>query len=86
MCGREHRTLKYKRGDKVRALSMKPHILENNPFADPEVNRAGQVGVVVEATAWERIGKTLYLVNFNPDPDGAWHQAPFEECQLEMVS
>lgn len=86
MCGEIHATLKYARGEKVRALSMMPHILKYNPFADPVVDRTGHEGIIVKAHEWERIKKTAYIVNFNSNPAGPWHQAPFNECQLEPVA
>ncbi len=85
-CGGTHPELKYEVGDRVRVLAMMPHILKYNPFGDPVVDRAGHEGVVVRADRWERIGATSYIVNFNPDPDGAWWAAPFHECQLEPAS
>lgn len=85
-CGGKHPTLKYKVGDLVKALAMQPHILKHNPFGDTVVDRTGHVGVVVRAEAWESIGITSYLVNFNPDPKGPWLQAPFYECQIELVT
>lgn len=84
-CGEIHYPQKFKIGDRVRALSMKPHILEYNPFACDKVDHTGDVGVVVEALFWETIMNGGYIVNFEPDPTKAWEQAPFDECMLEGV-
>lgn len=86
MCGKTHPALKYKVGDRVRALSMQPHLLE--PFFDglPRPDYTGQEGVIVQAVCWDQISSTAYMVNFNPDPDGTWLPVPFRECQLELVA
>jgi hypothetical protein len=62
---------------------MMPHILKDNPFYDTKPDRTGDIGVVVVAEYWERNESGLYLVNFNPNPNGAWWCAPFDECQIE---
>ena len=77
--------MKFKWGDKVRALSMHPHILQVNPFCCKKVDHTGDVGMVVEAVWWGSIKVGTYIVNFEPDPIKAWEQAPFSECQLEFA-
>ena len=84
-CGKIHHPMKFKIGDKVRALSMMSHILRNNPFGCGKVDHTGDVGIVVIATFWESIMTGTYIVNFEPDPKKAWEQAPFHECMLEGV-
>lgn len=79
-CHGVHAVLKYRRGDRVKALSMMPHILRSNPFGDIKPDRTGDVGTVYRTESWERIQETAYLVEF----DGG-HLAPFDECQLELV-
>lgn len=85
-CGRIHFPMKFKIGDRVKALSMMPHILQNNPFACRRVDHMGDTGSVVRAEFWETIMSGGYIVNFEPDPTKAWEQAPFDECMLEAKS
>ncbi|MGI0148696.1 MAG: hypothetical protein ACREDF_04095 [Thermoplasmata archaeon] len=82
-CGQVHYPPKFKIGDRVRALSMMPHIFECNPFGCAKVDHTGDVGVVVRADFWDSILSGGYIVNFEPDPQKAWEQAPFDECMLE---
>ena len=87
LCGQSHVTLAYQIGDRVRLLSMMPHRLEKLWFHGPgqPLDRSGQVGVVVKAQDWPLIGRTAYIVNFNPDPLGPWIDEPAQECQLEIA-
>ena len=85
-CGAVHLPLKFKHGDLVRALSMMPHILRDNPFGDIKPDRTGDIGVVVTAVHWDSTQSSAYQVNFNRDPNGPWYVAPFNECQLEAAA
>ena len=84
-CSEIHYPMKFKIGDRVRALSMMPHILRDNPFGCDKVDHTGDVGIVVKAAFWESVAIGCYIVNFEPDPEKAWEQAPFDECMLEAV-
>ena len=75
--------MKFKEGDRVRALEMMPDILRDNPFGCKKVDHTGDVGVVVRAAFWESIMSGGYIVNFESDPTKAWEQASFNECQIE---
>ena len=77
-CGKIHEFLKFAIGDRVRIRSMDPHQIM---VADADYT--GKIGVVVKAERWETIRTTVYGVNFNKDPQGAWWWAAFDFCQLE---
>ena len=87
LCGKPHPELKFHLGQRVRLLSMMPHRMAKQWFhkeGEPK-DRSGEVGVIVQAETYERIGATGYVVNFNLCPEGPWDSEPANECQLELA-
>lgn len=86
VCGKPHYPPKFKFGDRVKALSMMPHILQDNPFGNKKVDHTGDVGTVVRVAFYESFQAGTYIVNFESDPSKAWEQAPFAECMIQEES